>query len=89
MRMSALTLVLRSAFVVAVAGASLLPGLNVLGALVLISLVLAAWTLLQIWFPADRRRRASGPPGTFSGDRFPRRPLPSHPSASMEIPEPT
>lgn len=82
-RMSAWTLLVRAGFVAAVLLIALLPGFSVAGSLIAVSAAISAWTLVAIWFPADRRRRASGPPGAMSGDREPRRPLPSAPSTAV------
>ncbi len=88
-RMSLSITLLSGLFIAAVVVTSLVPSVSVLGALLLVSAVVLAWKLLMIWIPpAERRRRASGPPGNPSGDRFPRRPLPPTPSLAADRPEP-
>lgn len=89
LRMSLWILLLRVLFVVAVLVTSLVSGASVFGALLLVSCSLLAWRLVMIWTPpAEHRRRASGPPGHPSGDRFPRRPLSPSPSLPADRPEP-
>ncbi len=88
LRMSGWAVLLRGLFVAAVVGVSVIPGVSVLGAVIVVSSLLVGWSLLMIWFPPAERRRASGPGGNPSGDRFPRRPLPPNPSLWIERPEP-
>lgn len=88
-KLSATILVTRALFVAAVLVVSLLPGVSLLVALVIVAASAAAYSVVPVWLPASRRRRrAGGAPMEPSGDRFPRRPLPFRPSMGAERPLP-
>ncbi len=89
LHMSAWTVLMATAAIVAVLLISWLPGVSVLQALVGLTMLRVAFALAAIWDPRRGRQPGrSGPPGQASGDRFPRRPWPPVPSLSQRLPLP-
>lgn len=86
LRMTVWVLLGKSLFVAAVLGASLIPGINVLGALLIVSASVVLYSVLVIWVPSAEQAggRRRGMPGQSGGDRFPRSPLPSGPSMAAQ-----
>lgn len=91
LKIVAMHFAMRTAFVAAVLLLSLVPGVSVLAALVVVSLLLFAFSALQtIMIPTRLERSGPGSsPGGAAGDRYPRRPRPSRPAGTVERPLPT
>lgn len=86
--MSAWTVLFAVVAVLAVLVVSWLPGVSVLGALIVVTAIRLMFSLGSIWAYRRRRHPRSGGPEEPSGDRSPRRPLPSMPSLLRQRPLP-